>query len=281
MPTFDTPEPISVTIDLSVGDARIAASDRADTVVQVRPSDSSRELDVRLAEQTRVEYAAGALLVKTPKQRGLGRLGKYGSVDVTIELPAGSHVQADAAVAGFSCTGRLGDVQVKTATGDIQLDQTGPLDLRCGAGAIAVHKVTGSAEVSTGSGRVRLQEIGGAAVIKTTNGDTWVGEVTGDLRVNAANGDITIDRADADVTATTANGDVRVASVSRGATTLKTGMGQVEVGISPGTAARLDVFTHFGRVQNRMDGVDSPEPTDQVVEISARTSFGDIVIRQA
>ena len=69
MPTFDTPEPISVTIDLAVGDVRIIASDRADTVVDVRPSDASNEDDVKAAEQTRVEYADGQLLVKAPKLR--------------------------------------------------------------------------------------------------------------------------------------------------------------------------------------------------------------------
>ena len=39
MPTFETPEPISVSLELGVGDVRIAASERTDTVVEVRPSD--------------------------------------------------------------------------------------------------------------------------------------------------------------------------------------------------------------------------------------------------
>ena len=52
MPIFETPEPISATIDLAVGDVRITASDRHDTVVDVRPSDASHEPDVRAAEQT-------------------------------------------------------------------------------------------------------------------------------------------------------------------------------------------------------------------------------------
>ena len=43
MPTFDTPEPITVTLELGVGDVRITASDRADTVVEVRPSDPAKE----------------------------------------------------------------------------------------------------------------------------------------------------------------------------------------------------------------------------------------------
>jgi hypothetical protein len=42
MPTFDTPEPISVTVEFGVGDLRIVASDRADTMVEVRPSDHAK-----------------------------------------------------------------------------------------------------------------------------------------------------------------------------------------------------------------------------------------------
>jgi hypothetical protein len=39
MPIFTTPEPISVAIELVVGDVRITAGDRAHTVVEVGPSD--------------------------------------------------------------------------------------------------------------------------------------------------------------------------------------------------------------------------------------------------
>ena len=40
MQTFETPEPISVTVELGVGELRVVASDRTDTVVddrRVRP----------------------------------------------------------------------------------------------------------------------------------------------------------------------------------------------------------------------------------------------------
>ena len=281
MPTFDTPEPISAVVELVVGDARITASDRDDTVVEIRPSDGSHEPDVRAAEQTRVEYSAGRLLVKAPKQRSLGMFGKPGSIDVTIGLPAGSHVYGDASVAAFHGAGRLGECRVKTAAGDIQLEHTGPLDLNTGAGAIVVDLVAGPAEVSTGAGRVRLREIDGTAVIKNSNGDSWVGEVSGDLRVNAANGSISVDHASADINARTANGDVRIGGVTRGSASLKTSLGEIEVGIQAGTAARLDVHTQFGHIRNQMDASESPGPSDQTVEVSARTSYGDIVIRRS
>ena len=99
MPAFDTLEPISVAIELAVGDVRLDASDRADTVVHVRPADESHEPDVRAAEQTRVEYAAGRLLVAAPKSRGRSLFGKPGSIDVAIELPAGSQLHADTGAA--------------------------------------------------------------------------------------------------------------------------------------------------------------------------------------
>ena len=113
MPTFDTPEPISVTIDLAVGDVRITASDRSDTVVDVRPSDAANDEDVKAAEQTRVEFANGQLLVKAPKLRQwLSRSGG-GSIDVTIELPAGSDVHGTLASGTSSCEGRLGDCRLQ------------------------------------------------------------------------------------------------------------------------------------------------------------------------
>ena len=122
MPTFDTPEPITTTIELAIGDVRISAGDRATTVVDVQPSDPSSEEDRKVAEQTRVEYANGQLLVKTPRLRPW--LSKRGpSVDVTIELPAGSHVQGALGLGDVHCDGELGDCRIKTGLGGIRLDR--------------------------------------------------------------------------------------------------------------------------------------------------------------
>lgn len=281
MPTFKTPEPIAATIELIVGDARIIASDRDDTVVDVRPADASHEPDVRAAGQTRVEYAAGRLLVKTPKPRTLGLFGKPGSVDVTVELPSGSRLDASAAVAGFRCVGRLGESRIKTSAGDVDVEAAASLDLHSGVGAIVVDHVTGDADISTGSGKIRVREIDGNAVIKNSNGDCWIGQVKADLRVKTANGDIDVDHAHADVIAATAMGDVRIGEVVRGSASLKTAFGQVEVGIRTGSAARLDVHTSFGRLHNQLDAADSPGSSDETVAVNANTSYGDIVIRRA
>jgi DUF4097 and DUF4098 domain-containing protein YvlB len=284
MPEFDTPDPITVEIDLVVGDVRLTAGERATTVIAVRPSDPAENLDVRAAERTTVERTPDGLLVRGPRPAGLGLIGpgrRTGSVDVTVELPAGSQVRGDASAAAFRATGPLGECRIKTSAGRIRLDQAGQVDLRTGAGGIEVDRIAGPAEVSTSSGRIRLGEIDGPAVVKNSNGETWIGQVTGDLRVSGANGQVSVGRAGADVDVSTGNGDLRVGEVTRGTAALKTGFGEIEIGLSAGTAARLDVYTHLGHVHNQLTAADGPQASDQVVELRARTSYGDIVIRRS
>ncbi len=279
MPNFETPEPISATIDVAVGDVRISTGDRGATVVDVRPSDASNDEDVKAAELTRVEYANEQLLVKAPKPPWLSRSGG-GSIDVTIELPAGSRVHGAGQSTDFRCDGRLGECRIKTGLGHIRLDRTEALSLKSGIGDISVERATGHAEVTAGSGDVRVRELDGSAVIKNSNGDTWVGEAGGDVRLNAANGSIAVEEAHAGVVAKSANGDVRLGEVVRGSVVLETQLGDLEVGIREGTAAWLDVSAKAGKVHNALDAADAPGPSAETVEVRARTSVGVIVIRR-
>jgi hypothetical protein len=282
MPTFNTPEPIDVTVELGVGDIRIVASDRIDTVVEVRPSDRTKRSDVMAAERSRVEYANGMLLIKAPKGwRQYSFRGGADSIEVQIELPAGSHVRGTAGLAALHCTGRLGECNYRTGLGDIQVEQAESVELKAGGGDIGVGQAAGHAEVTTGSGAVRIGSIDGTAVIKNSNGDTWIGEVTGDLRVSAANGTIAVDRAHATVAAKTANGDVRLGEVAGGAIVAQTAFGAVEIGIRDGVAAWLDLDTGFGNIRNDLDAAESPARGEDAVDVRGRTSCGDITIRRS
>jgi DUF4097 and DUF4098 domain-containing protein YvlB len=280
MTSFETPEPISATIDVGAGDVRISAGDRSATVVDVRPSDPSDDEDVKAADLTRVEYANARLLVKVPTQRSWRSRNGGGSVDVTIELPAGSHVHGTGQMTDFRCDGRLGDCRIKTGMGHIQLDSAETPNLRNGIGDVTVDRATGHAEVTTGSGDVRLRELDGSAVIKNSNGDTWVGMAGGDLRINAANGSIAADLALASVVAKSAIGDVRLGEVVRGSVVLETKIGDLTIGIREGTAAWLDVRATAGRVDNALAATEAPEPSAETVEIRARTTAGSVAIRR-
>jgi len=283
MPTFDTPEPITATVELGVGHLRILASDRSDTIVEVRPSDPSKKSDVTAARQTRVEYANGRLLIKAPKGwKQFTFLGGGESVDVQIDLPSGSQVRAVAGVAAFGSTGRLGECHVKIGVGEIQLDEVdGPVELKTGAGGITLGRASGHADVTTGTGAVRIESIDGTAVVKNANGDTWIGKVTGDLRLNGANGTLIVDEAQASVVAKTANGDVRLGEVVRGSIVAETACGKIDLGVRDGVAAWLDLDTLFGTVQSERDASAGPEARDAALEVRARTSVGDINVRHA
>jgi hypothetical protein len=278
MSTFDTPEPISATITLARGDVRISAGDRGSTTVEVRPSDASEPDDRKLAELTRVEYADGRLLVKAPKLQSWRLRSAGGSIDVTIELPAGSHVHGTAAWADFRCDGALGDCRLKTGLGSILVDRADTPSLKTGTGDITLDRATGHAEVAAGSGDVRVRALDGTAVVKSSNGDTWVGAAGGDLRVNAANGGISVDVANASLVAKSSNGDVRLGEAVRGTVVLETRLGDVEVGIRDGTAAWLDVSAGAGKVHNALEAAQAPESSADTVEVRARTSIGDIVV---
>jgi len=281
MSDYQTPEPISVTLELGVGNVRIAASDRTDTVVEVRPSDETDESDVTAAEQVRVDYANGTLRVTGPKIRAFDFSRKTRSVDVSIELPSDSQVSAETQMGDFRGVGRLGQCGLKTSMGNVWLERTGPLRLHTGFGQVTAGGIAGNAEISAGSGKVQIGEVGGSAVVKNSNGDTTIDAVTGDVQVRAANGDISVDRAGAGVDAKTSNGAIRLGEVARGSVVLATAAGNLDIGIAEGTAAWLDVNTGYGRVRNLLDNAARPGETDETVEVRGRTSYGDITIHRS
>jgi hypothetical protein len=280
MSTFETPEPIKVTIDVAVGDVRISAGDRDVTDVEVTPSDASNAEDVKAAELTRVELADGRLLVRSPKPRTwFSRHG--GSVDVTVQLPAESRLFGALGVVDLHCHGRLGDCRIKSGVGRIQVEEADTLTVKAGAGDITAERVSGHAEVTAASGDVRVGELGSSAVLKNSNGDTRVGVAHGDLRIRAANGEIDVDMAHASVVAKSANGAVRLGDVARGSVVLETQLGDLEVGIREGTAAWLDVSAVAGKVHNELDEAEAPDAAAETVEVRAHTALGQIVIRRA
>ena len=76
------------------------------------------------------------------------------------------------------------------------------------------------------------------------------------------------------MTAKTANGNIRIGDASRGTLRLETSVGELEVGIHPGSAAYLDVNAKVGTLQNLMETADQPAQSEETVHVYARSSFG-------
>ncbi|NUT35488.1 MAG: hypothetical protein HOV79_20740 [Hamadaea sp.] len=278
MPSFDTPTPISATVDIVLGDIRFVATDRTDTVVQVHPIDPSRKLDIEAAAQVTVEYADGTLLVKHPKLRS-AFARRHGSVRVLVELPTGSDVRGDTAEGEYQVQGVVGACRLTNAIGDIRVGRAAEVRLKTSGGKVTVDHVSGRADVS-GNGAVRIGRVGGDAVVKNIGGDIWVGEAGGDLRADTATGAVTVDVARAAVTAKTATGDIRVGELGVDTVDLYAAVGTLEVGVPHGMAVVLEAHTPTGRVRSHLDAV-AATPTERTVTVRARTSGGDVIVRRA
>ncbi|WP_331743297.1 DUF4097 family beta strand repeat-containing protein (plasmid) [Streptomyces sp. NBC_01136] len=278
--TYTTPEPISASIEIEVGNAKIVTGKRADTTVVVRPADGTKDADVKAAEQTKVDYSGGRLTVRGPKTKKRSLFGSPGAIEVVVELPVGSQVSGGAAVGAFLCEGELGECRIKVATGDIQIEHAGTAHLGTSHGDILVDRVSGNAELS-GSGRLRVGEITGTATIANSNGEITLHEVVGELRAKTANGAIAIGRAHAGLNARTANGSIRIDEVARGQVVLETGAGNIDIGIRKSTTAWLDVQSKFGRVRQLLDETEGPATSEETIEVRARSGVGDITVRRA
>ena len=171
MQKFDTPAPISAVLDIPAGRIQFIAADRADTTVEVLPANASKSRDVKAAEQTTVDYGDGVLRIEAPAAKNQ-ILGPSGSVEVTVQLPAGSRVEAKAAAAEFRGVGRLGDVAFEGAHGSVKLDEAASARLTALAGDVTVGRLGGPAEISTQKGDIRIAEaVRGTVVLRTQTGD--------------------------------------------------------------------------------------------------------------
>ena len=178
MQKFNTPAPIAAVLDIPAGRIQFIAADRADTAVEVLPADASKSRDVKVAEQTTVEYSDGVLRIQASAKNQI--LGSSGFIEVTVQLPAGSSVEAKAASAELRGVGRLGDVTFEGAHGEIKLDEAASVRLTTQAGDVSVGRLSGPAEISTGKGDIQIAEaVHGTVVLRTQAGDVSVGAAAG------------------------------------------------------------------------------------------------------
>jgi hypothetical protein len=262
MPNFDTPEPISAHVELVTGSVRLTASDRKDTVVEVRPSDPSRASDVKAADAARIDFRNGRLTVKAGKK--YISIGRGGSVDIDIALPSGSGLETASVSADVQVDGVLAECKLATVSGDLRVDTVG-----------------GNIKADSVSGDIAARSVTGSVTVSTASGDVTIDHLEGDVKFQAASGGITIGRLRGNAKAQTASGSIVVTRAVNGAFTAQSGSGEVEVGIPQGTAARLDLKTRSGVVTNALDEADGPAQDDETLVVQAHTGSGDIMVRRA
>ncbi|MFF0389399.1 DUF4097 family beta strand repeat-containing protein [Kitasatospora sp. NPDC004615] len=222
MQKFDTPTTITAVIDIPAGQLRLIAADRTDTVVEVRPANPSKDRDVQTAEQTEVSLTDGVLRIVTAASNHR-LLGPSGTLEVTVQLPSGSRVEAKAADAELRGVGRLGEVSYESARGKVKLDETAGGRLSLQDGSVEIGRLTGSAQLDTQRGDLTVTEaVRGELTLTTQSGSITVGAARGiSASLDAGTGYGRIHNAlrNADdvpalaIRATTKNGDITARTV--------------------------------------------------------------------
>ncbi|MFB7503566.1 DUF4097 family beta strand repeat-containing protein [Streptomyces broussonetiae] len=221
MQKFDTSAPVTVVLDIPGGRIQFIAADRTGSTVEVVPVNPSKSRDVKAAEQTAVTYADGVLRIQNlePKNQ---LFGPSGSVEVTVQLPAGSRVEARTSAAELRGVGRLGDVVFEGAYRQIKIDEAASVQLTAVDGDVEIGRLGGPAEISTTRGDIRIAEaVRGTVILRTQSGDISVGAARGvSASLDAGTGHGRIDNAlkndgtaDLGIHATTPHGDITARSL--------------------------------------------------------------------
>lgn len=293
--TFLTPDPIVIEVRTAAGDVSIDLDENTTTTtvsVDQRPGVGAGFLDDLMAtfrrEPTsttseenlddvridlRVQDGGGTvLIVDTDPARNGWRSG----FAVRITAPAGSGVRAQTQSADLRVTGRVDRLDLRTASGGVQADL-----------------VMRGSLVQTGSGDIRIAEIGADAELRSASGDVTVDRCGGSLSVHSTSGDVRIERPAQEVFVRSVSGDVRVSDALTGEMQLTSVSGDIEIGVHPGSSARIDLSTVTGDTRNEFDvaadrpstdtGTDDAQDPDSGgrLEITCRTTSGDIRLRRA
>jgi len=304
MHTFLTPEPITLEIRNAAGEIQIVLTDTQTTTVTVtaasghplgflddvfkafggagrgfgrgRPFGPFGEQQSAphgepeqttlddIADSARVEHRAGdhpTVIVDTDPARD----GWRSAFTVSVTAPTGSNIRVQAQAADLAVTGVAGLVDVRTASGDVRLDETtGKTLVQTASGDVEIGAAGASLDVRTASGRVGAGPVGGDALVHTTSGDIRLGAVAGNI------------------TARSVSGNVRVSDAVAGQAEVNAVSGDVQIGVHAGSLAAINLSTVSGNTDTEFEVIpDAPEGDSPALEITVKTTSGDIRLHRA
>lgn len=210
--------------------------------------------------QTRVDYTAGRLVVRTPKELQLRNV----PVAVSVQAPVGSHVEASSGAGQVTISGGAGRIALHTGSGRITTDQAeGSAKVDTGSGTVRLGPMSAGLRAKTGTGDIEVTAVGGASTVVTGSGDVWLGAVT------------------SDVLARTGSGRVTIANAASGELELHTGSGAIHVGIRKGSPAEVDLSSGSGEARSELDLRTTPPENRPPLRVRGRTGSGSALVTSA
>jgi Putative adhesin len=268
---FETPGSVSLQIRLPSGRVVVTTADEPRTIVSVsrRGSDDVEDIEIRSSER-----AGGHVIAIEQRERirwGPIQISWGGDVEVEVTCPPGSNLDFSGASAGLRVDGDLGEVAVKTASGDVKLgDVAQRLQAKTASGDLSIGELGGGGQIVTVSGDIELAGFDGELVSRTVSGDVEIGYVRGPIAINTTSGDATL-RA----LSSFDDGEVRVQTVS----------GDVRVGVGRGTRVWIEATSVSGDLESDLGLEDQPgaagDSSGPVIPLHVKTVSGDVRIGRA
>src|SRR5918999_1020502 len=175
---FDTPGSVTLQFRLPSGRVVVTTADQPQTSVELVPIgrrgvDAIENVEVRFEER-----AGGHVITVDEKERirwGPIRISWGGDVEVRVTCPHGADLELSAGSTDLRVNGELGEVSVRTASGDVQLESVKKkIAVKTASGDVAVHAVEAGGSIGTVSGDLFVRRIEGAVTARTVSGDVQV-----------------------------------------------------------------------------------------------------------
>ena len=270
MQVFETPGSVSLQIKLPSGRVAVTAADEGRTSVELVPiGRSGRDAIENILVEA--EELQGRHVIRI-EQKDRIRWGPIqitwgDDVEVRVACPPGTDLELSGAKTDVRATGELGEVSVRTVSGDVRLES-------------ARRRL----EVKTASGDVFVASVAGEASVVTVSGDIDVRRVDGSLNGRAVSGDVEIGSLDGQLTLATTSGDVSIKAVEGGDVRVQTVSGDVRVGVGRGTRVWIDAASVSGDLRSDL-GIEDEEPASNearpVVPLHVKTVSGDVSVARA
>jgi|SRR6185437_4081410 len=257
---FARSEPVEAYFHVIAGSVKIIAAPTETITVDLEPCRPGRH-DQELIDRFTVELVEDRLEVSEPSDQ-TSWLRHSSGFDLTVTVPTGSCCLVSTVSASLECTGELGALDAKTASGSLE-----------------AATVAGPAILNTVSGRVTVRDVAESVTAKTASGRVELGRVGGDIHVGTVSGRVDIGVAEASVTAQTATGRVQIDRLIAGTAEISTVSGSIEASVTPGAGIYLDLSSISGRVTSDLEPSQDQGEID--LSLKCRSASGSIRVGRA
>lgn len=247
--TFSVTEVPNLDVRIPSGRIEITESDPGTVHVKIDSRD----------ETLTVEQRGNTIVVASDKD---GSFITRGSSYVEIATPPGSDAYMGSATARVETHVPLGQVEVKTASGDVEIETADSLLVKTASGNLRTGNTSERLRFTSASGDLRAQKADGA------------------IQVSTASGNVRIEASDASLDVNTVSGNLRLNYYEGARANLKSMSGTMTLGIPSGTSVDLDVSLLSGKLKLPKPEEGGGAPVERSMSINAKSVSGDLKINR-